>query len=285
MAIDKQKLLASLDSVPAFPSSVHKILELTSKTDCQPKELVGVIEHDPILTIKVLKLVNSAYFGLSREVVSIGHAVVYVGLNTIKNVAISVAAKGVLPKDNKAGLDMDEFWLHSLTVGVIGRMLARLKGLPETEVANFFVAGLLHDIGKIFLAHFHPTDYQAVINEQSLTHTAIADIEETQLGISHATLGGKLSEKWELPSDLIRAISHHHDIQKLTDAGDLEIGLACANSIANHMCHEIGDNNDKPSPGLNNIEQDWLGMSLEDTLAAMTDLDSEISKAKMFIEN
>ncbi|MBL4865629.1 MAG: HDOD domain-containing protein [Pseudomonadales bacterium] len=284
MTIDKQKLLTSLESVPAFPASVHKILEMTSRIDCQPKELVGVIEHDPILTIKVLKLVNSAYFGLSREVTSIAHAVVYVGLNTIKNVAISVAATGVLPKENKAGLDMNGFWLHSLSVGVIGRMLARLKKLPQTEVANYFVAGLLHDIGKIFLAHFHAIEYQEVLLEQSNSNTPIYEIEENLLGISHATLGGKLAEKWELPGELIKSILHHHDIANHTDAGDLEIGLSCANKVANYLLSKQNDDQ-LQSPELSTIEMQWLGMSVQDALSSMEELDSEIDKAKMFIEN
>jgi len=283
MAIDKEKLLQSIDSVPAFPASVHKILEMTSSPDCQPKALVGVIEHDPILTIKVLKLVNSAYFGLSREVTSINHAVVYVGLNTIKNVAISVAASGVLPKENKAGVNMEEFWMHSLAVGVIGRILAKDRKIPQTQLANFFVAGLLHDIGKVFLAHFYPDDYLKVVEAHEQDGGSIFKIEEKILGISHAALGGKLAEKWQLPADLIKSIYNHHIISDCKDAGSLEIGLACANSVANfRIAKQIDENS--PSPELNPVEMEWLGMSVEDALSSMDELENEIDKAKMFIE-
>ena len=119
MELSQENISNMLDEIPTFSQSVVRIIELTNDIDSSNKELVGQITNDPILTAKVLKLVNSAYFGLARTVDSIQHSVVYVGINTIKNLALSVAALGSLPQTNKAGLDMKDFWLHSLKTAVV----------------------------------------------------------------------------------------------------------------------------------------------------------------------
>lgn len=288
MAIDKDQILSMVDKVPAFPQSVHKILELTSSADCSPKELIQIIEHDPILTAKVLKLVNSAYFGLSRKVTSVNHAVVYIGINTIKNVAISVATSGVLPKENKAGLDMDAFWLHSLTVGVIARMLAKKISIPKNEQANYFVAGLLHDIGKVILAHFKPKDYAPVLHEVNTSNRLLFDVENELLGIDHAQLGGILAKKWQLPENLIDSISNHHAIQSVKSPSDLEIAIAASNSLADyHILYQSTDDEITraaiPKPALSEIETQWMQMNTNEALAYLTNLEDDINKAKAFI--
>ena len=119
-----QELLEMCERMPAFPASVQKVIALTSDINSSPKDLVKVIDHDPVLTMKILKVANSAYFGLSRKIVSINHAVVYLGLNTVKHVALAIAAIGSLPRENNADFDMDDFLLHSLTTAVLTRSLA-----------------------------------------------------------------------------------------------------------------------------------------------------------------
>ena len=107
MIIDQKDLIKYVEKLPAFPQSVTKVIELTSRAECSPKELVKVIEHDPVLTVKILKLVNSAFYGLSRPIKSINHGIVYAGFNTIKNLSVSIAAIGVLPRKNEIDFDID----------------------------------------------------------------------------------------------------------------------------------------------------------------------------------
>ncbi|MFK5892431.1 MAG: HDOD domain-containing protein, partial [Pseudomonadota bacterium] len=147
-----EKLEKMVDKMPAFPSSVNQILQLTSDINSSPKELIQVIEHDPVLTLKILKLVNSAYFGLSREVTSIKKSVVYIGLNSIKNISISIAAIGVLPSKNLSGYSMSDFLLHSLNTAAVAKLIGKSKGVAETDLGDYFVTSLLHDIGQLALA-------------------------------------------------------------------------------------------------------------------------------------
>ena len=108
-----KKLATAVDGMPAFPKSVQKILELTRDVNSTPNDLVQVIDKDPVVTVKVLRVVNSAYYSLPKQITSINHAVVYLGFNTIKNLALSIAAIGMLPASNEAGFDGQQYLIHS----------------------------------------------------------------------------------------------------------------------------------------------------------------------------
>ena len=142
MRVIGKDLFEIVEKMPAFPQSVHRVLELTSDIDSDPKILVEVIQHDPILVTKILRLVNSPYFGLAQKMTSINHAVVYIGINTVKNLALSAATLGVLPRTNAAGFDMDAFLMHSLATAIVARILGRKLHVPEREVFDYFLSGL-----------------------------------------------------------------------------------------------------------------------------------------------
>ena len=133
-----QRLTAAVDGMPAFPKSVQRILELTRDVNSTPKDLVDVIDKDPVVTVKILKVVNSAYYSLPKQITSIGHAVVYLGFNTIKNLALSIAAIGMLPKDNPSGFDVQQYLLHSLATAGLAKQLAHdavvAMGAPQPQV-------------------------------------------------------------------------------------------------------------------------------------------------------
>jgi putative nucleotidyltransferase with HDIG domain len=303
MPINQDHLISMVDKIPTFKQSVYKILALTSSPDCSAKELVHVIEHDPILTIKVLKLVNSAYFGLTREVTSVNHAVVYVGMNTIKNVAISVATTGALPKSNEAGLNMNEFWAHSLAVGVIAKLLSENKGIKPTEQTNYFVSGLLHDIGKVVFAYFIPEEYQKVLEKTKQEGIPLHLAEQQILGFDHSKIGAMVAEKWQLPAELIHSIKSHHDISQdvVTRSETARIphnSLSLAIYAANEIAHFIDlhkrakcESNDQLLLDAAAIEhtlpqevKDWLGWPLSEAVNNLSDLDNDIESALSFID-
>ena len=150
----ERKLGVAVERMPAFPRSVQKILELTRNINCLPKDLVGVIEKDPVMTMKILKVINSAYYGLPQKITSVGQSVVYLGINTIKNLALGFAAVGILPRMNAAGFDIQRYLLHSLVVGGTARQLATQFAKGEVDSGDAYIAGLLHDFGKVVFAQF-----------------------------------------------------------------------------------------------------------------------------------
>ncbi len=197
--------------MPAFPASVQQVIALASDINTAPKDLVRVVEHDPVLTMKLLKVANSAYFGLSKPIVSINHGVVYLGINTVRHVALAIAAIGVLPRENSAHFDMDDYLLHSLCTAVVTRSLARKLRIPEVEAANFFVAGLLHDIGQVVFAQYESAAFKGALEQAQREGSPIHLAEAARLGASHAELGALLGERWQLPGNLTHAIRLHHD--------------------------------------------------------------------------
>ena len=294
MGIDAQQIAKIVERIPAFPESVHRVLELTSSIDTPPKEIVAVIEHDPILTMRLLKTVNSPFFGLSREVTGIKQAVVYVGMNTVKNVAITVATAGALPKTNKAGLDIASVWMHCLRVGVIARIQAKRCGVNANDLASYFVAGLLHDVGKIVFAEYLPDIYKEVLSTFESTERSLVDIEREHIGIDHAELGGLVAKKWKLPADLIQAIELHHALlDPAFEASAEAVGqLALGVSFANCAAHVLEDESQaletlKASARfyrhLPELLLQWVGSDVEPALQALPNLAEEIEKAQTFM--
>lgn len=282
MQLSEKDISNMLEDIPTFSQSVIRILELTADIDSSAKELVDQIAHDPILTAKVLKLVNSAYFGLSRQVDSIQQSVIYVGINTIKNLAISVAAMGSLPQTNKAGLNMSDFWLHSLVTAVVAKLLAQKVCVPKPEISGYFISGLLHDIGQIILSQAEPKIYGWVLEEAKLLQTPLHEIEHDVFGLDHAALGALLAEKWQLPEPIVAAIRHHHDPEKIGEAQILDRVVFVASQTTKYIGEDevqismIGDIPDLIEP--------WPETSFEEIAESLPNLQEEIDSAKVFIQ-
>ncbi len=279
MPIEHEQLIEMVDKIPAFPHSVHQVLALTASADCAPKELVSVIECDPILTLKVLKLVNSAFFGLSKEIDSVNRAVIYVGINTIKNLAISVATAGALPTSNKAGLDMNQFWNHSLSVGVIAKQLASNRDVKGSDVSSYFVAGLLHDIGKILFAYFFPMEYKDALTESYESGTPIYVAEKKLLTLNHCDVGAILAKEWHLPQELFCGMERHHQTQ-FSDADDI---ISMAIFAADQISHQI-QQKDFKAQALPEVVEKWLGAPIEKAAESIPNLMDEMNKAAMFVK-
>ena len=150
-----------ISKMPSLSTTVTKVMEICNKPDTSPNDLNRVISLDPVLTGQVLKLVNSAYYSLPNQVTSLTRAIIMVGLNTVKNLALSAAVlQNLGSKESFQALSMEDFWTHSITVGVTAKRLAAAKRIPVAEREEYFVAGLLHDLGKIPLNNRFPGEYK-----------------------------------------------------------------------------------------------------------------------------
>lgn len=271
-----QKLAAAVDRMPAFPKSVQKILELTRDVNCAPKDLVQVIDKDPVVTVKVLRVVNSAYYSLPKQITSINHAVVYLGFNTIKNLALSIAAIGMLPADNAAGFDGQQYLIHSLSTAGIAKQLA--LRVEDADPMDCFIAGLLHDFGKVVFAQFMPAEFRQALQlcqrEQTSLHLALHQV----IGADHAAVGAMLVEKWRFAPDLIETIRQQHG----TDRQDTDM-IACvfaANQISKKLEFGFGGN-----PFIEELTPEIakrLGGTLDEVMVDLGDLTPVFEEAKIF---
>ena len=227
------RLSAAVERMPAFPKSVQRILELTRDINCPPKELVAVIEKDPVIAIKILKIVNSAYFSLPSKVTSISQSVIFLGLNTLKNLALNFSTIGMLPRRNAAGFDMQGYLMHSLLTASIARELVDRYADGEADATDAYTVGLLHNFGKVVFAQFMPQEFQRALELSVSEQVALHVAEEAVIGADHAYVGAMLAQHWQFPSSLVACIGGHHSG---SGEGALAECLHAADLISEQLC-------------------------------------------------
>lgn len=271
-----QKLAAAVDGMPAFPKSVQAILDLTRDVNCTPKDLVQVIDKDPVVTVKILKVVNSAYYSLPKQIASINHAVVFLGFNTIKNLALSIAAIGMLPKSNAAGFDVQQYLLHSLATANIAKKIA--SDLDGADPMDCFIAGLLHDFGKVVFAQFMPQEFRQALEISQTDGSSLHEALRQTIGVDHTVVGGMLVEKWRFAPSLVETIQNMHG----PDVKDTPM-VACvfaANQISKKLQFGFGGNQfvEPLTPAMARR----LGGDLEHVIAGLGDLGALFAEAQVF---
>ncbi len=271
-----QRLAAAVDDMPAFPKSVQKILDLTRDVNCTPKDLVQVIDKDPVLTVKILKVVNSAYYSLPKQVTSISHAVVFMGFNTIKNLALGIAAIGMLPKSNAAGFDVQQYLLHSLATAGVAKQLA--SDLDNADPMDCFIAGLLHDFGKVVFAQFMPEEFRHALEISQRDGSSLHEALQHSIGADHALVGAMLVEKWRFSPHLVEAIRNQHGAE-LKDS-DMIACVFAANQISKKLQFGFGGNTciEELTPAMARR----LGGHLDAVIARLGDLTTMFEEAQIF---
>lgn len=272
------ELVALVEKMPAFPKSVQRVVQLTSNIDVSAKEIVQVIECDPVLTAKILKVINSAFYGRSQKISSVQRAVVHIGLNTVKNLAMSVAAMGMLKASSMPGFSANAFLLHALTTAAICRRLAERIGLSQQECGDSFGAGLLHDFGKVVFAEFMPERFQMALLKSREDNVSLHLAELEFIGMNHAEVGALLAENWGVSDLLIEAIRHHHG-QPVSAFGEC---LLAANQISKQL-HFGNSGNPVVEPFSEAIENRF-GMPLEALIESLGDLGAVVRDAEVFIK-
>lgn len=280
MTVSTDQLIAYVEKMPAFPSSVQKVVQLASDINSPAKEIVRIIECDPVMTVKILKVINSSFYGLPTKVTSVQRAVVHIGLNTIKNLALSIAAIGMLNPNNKAGFNSNHFLLHSLSTAAICKLLGENLGLSKTDCSNYFVAGLLHDFGKIVFAQYLPAEFKLALAASRKERLSLHLTEQEFIGISHAQAGKMLAQKWQLADELVTAIAHHHDI--LEDSLMSQC-IFTANQITKHL--KYGNSGNAIIDEFPEIINKRFGMPLPELTKSLGDVRTIVSETAIFIRN
>ena len=196
--------------MPSLPTTATKVMQVCNTATPSPNDLNRVISLDPVLTGKVLQLINSAYYVRRNKVTSLTRAIIILGINTIKNIVLSSAIVKCMDTAAKsAAMDMDQFWSHSIHVGVAARLIAKAMKIPTREQEFYFLAGLMHDLGKIPLSSQFPKQYEHSVNQAG--HGDICEVEERLIGLNHCHTGRMIAEKWKLGDEIGEALTFHHD--------------------------------------------------------------------------
>lgn len=205
-----KKLVGQMTRLPSIPTLYMEIVDKANQPDSSLEDVARIIARDPGMTAKILKLVNSAFFGLRRELSSTEEAVAYIGLDTIKSLVLSIHAFSQFAHANAGGLTMESLWAHSLNVAARSKLIAQLEQADRKAVDEAFTAGMLHDIGKLVLAANMPEVFAQSVRLAEAEGLEFYRAEVQVLGASHADIGGYLLGLWGLPVPVVEAIALHH---------------------------------------------------------------------------
>jgi len=201
------RVVQRIRSLPTLPSVYHRVQEAMRNPDTTAGDLAKIIESDQAIASKVLRLVNSSYFGFSTKITSLRQAVVMLGFNAVRNALLAISVVNAFGKGNE-DFDRAEFWKHALAVAATARALSVHLRLGLQEDA--YAAGILHDIGKIVLDQFLHAEFMQCLRLSQMEEISFFDAERKVLGVTHCDVGEYLGEKWSLPPKLIEGIALHH---------------------------------------------------------------------------
>ncbi|MBN1602485.1 MAG: HDOD domain-containing protein [Chitinispirillaceae bacterium] len=215
------RVIEQIDNLPALPSIVTRLIRVVNSPDTSAEDAASLIERDPALTTKMLRLANSAFYGIPRSISSVSSAVVILGFNTIRSLVLSASVMKMFSGNNEHTLDKERFWKHSIVCALAAKIIVRhFINVRMMDPESAFCAGILHDIGKLIFNEFAGEDYKTACEYAMNNNIPLLEAERIVLGIDHAQIGRILADKWALPLDLEYSIVFHHspgEADKLTD--------------------------------------------------------------------
>ena len=230
-------IVEDVDSLPSLPSIVLKLIEVVNSPDSAADDAAELIEKDPALTSKMIRLANSAFYGIPRSISSVTSAVVVLGFNTIRSLVLSASVAKMF--DGKHSLDIDRFWKHSVVTAMAAKIIVRhFMTVRMMDPESAFCAGVMHDIGKLIFSQYMPDDYSVVCDYARDNKVSLVDAEDKVMGVNHAQMGKILSDRWSLPLDLEYGIVHHHN----PGGADKAQNLVNIIHLSDIIAHDLGCN-------------------------------------------
>ena len=272
---DYRQMVKEARGLPALASVVTRVMTAVIE-ETSAREIAQLIEKDASITARVLKVINSAYYGLSGHVSTVSQAVPLLGIQVVKNIVLTFSVMDIFAHENAKGVDFKKLWEHAFTTAVASRILAERVGYPDREEA--LVAGLLHDIGILLFVKNDLTTYAEAVKVHKETGRALTDVEEELMGITHAELGALLAEKWHLPEVIVLPIRHHHSPGLMEGGGQVR-KLTQAVYEADRLCDLfLVPQEQEAIVAYQNELYRSLGIKERDLLLVMTEITREVEE-------
>jgi putative nucleotidyltransferase with HDIG domain len=270
-----EEVVHAVSHVATLPEMHLRLLEVMNNPRSSALDMARVISRDPGLTSRLLKRSNSAYYGVGSSVATVTRAITVVGVGTLRELSLGTSVVRMFNKLPQDLLDMDAFWQHSVLVGVLARELAMMLSLPDTEEA--FVAGLLHDLGRVLLVAAMPVEYRKTLLFARAARRWLTTVEQDQLGFTHAQVGGALFRAWGLPKSLIAVAEFHHHPELVTRHRKLVELVHLADALAHGL--DLGNSGETRVPPFQ--DDLWTRLELPDRLGDLL-ADAEHSLADVY---
>ena len=272
------QLSAAADTVPVFRQSAQRVLALAADTQCKPSDLVNTIYQDPILTLKVLKVVNSLHYNLDHKVTSVEHALVHMGMNPIKNLLLPFTSSKQFIEDKISSFDTHQYLVYLLCTAHLAKHIAIT--IQYADPIECFVAGLLHDFGKLLLSQVAPREFSAALEKSRTTGSLLRNELQSTLQTDYAQVSSHLMEQWKFSAVLVQAVRHQHHDQ--LQNSDMNICVFAAIQISKHL--NFGFSGDNCATPFTDAVQRRLGGTLEQVAASVRKLNPLPDDLKMCVQ-
>lgn len=212
----RRKVEETINFLPPLPAIMTDLIEALNSEDIDFRSLGRIISRDPSMSLDVLKIANSAFYGLQAKVTGIEQAVRMLGTSEIASLCISCSAtQSLKPPKGVETVDLKRFWRHSVATGVIAKIVCPKLGVGRWD--SLYLAGLIHDVGAVILDRFKHDVYTEVLDLTRKENVTINEAEERIMGASHDTVGGWIMEKWKLPELFVQVARFHHSVMPASD--------------------------------------------------------------------
>ncbi len=259
-----EQLLKNDLKLPALPTIFSEINEAAKSPKCSGKDIADIVSKDPSLSATLLKIVNSAHYGLSKKVESLHYAAMALGTRQVSSLALGITVINYFKGISDQSVNMQSFWRHSVACGIAARMLAtQVKGTVPERV---FIGGLLHDIGWLIFLKFYPEECNLVFNKARLLGLNLHQVEPKYFGMNHARFGSLLAKNWQFSDNISSLIHYHHNRFKTAPPKEVAI-VYFSNWLVNVM--GMGFAEEKMLSRLDMNAWESLGLP-ETALAAIT---------------
>ncbi|MBW2090995.1 MAG: HDOD domain-containing protein [Deltaproteobacteria bacterium] len=273
------KTLSLMDQdLPTIPVVLSQIMHMTAAEDSSVKDLIKVLNQDQALTARILRVANSAYYGLREKATTIERAVVILGFDMVRSLAVGASFIHYFsPKNKYENFDLNSFWAHTTAVGVFAETIA--QDLRSIDSSDAFTAGILHDIGKLIMLIYFEEEFSRVLSKVAEERLDFFEAEMSELGLSHATVAGILLRHWHIPEVLVWAIEHHHQPLKAEKEFNLAVCLNLADFAARYI--QIGASGSPylQPPSIDLLQKASLtGRDFKETLKRLTRKKEDVFK-------
>jgi len=281
-----EKELSDIGNLPTISVVASKLLDLLVDNNIAMGKISELMQHDPAITAKILKIVNSAYYGVRKEVDTLKMALVLLGINEISNIIMSLSLfRGFdLHNEGSEGFDREAFWEHSAITAYIAQHISKRIGLRVH--GEEFTAGLLHDLGKIIMDQYYHEDFVNINKFMEEHRFRSVETEKIIFGVTHSEIGAWLIKKWKLPDKLVNIIKYHHNVEEAETDREIVALIAISDLLAHHMVDyqtDIYGSIDVKETAAWKILEFKLGQIKLDDLKE--ELKSTVEKAKTFIKS
>ncbi len=220
----RKKVEETINFLPPLPAVMADLIEAINSEDTDFRSLGRIISRDPSMTLDVLKIANSAFYGLQTKVTSIEQAVRMLGISEIASLCISCGTtQSLKPPQGVETVDLNRFWRHSVATGVIAKIVCAKLSVGRWD--SLYLAGLIHDVGAIVLDRFKHDVYKEILDLTAKENISVREAEEQVMGASHDTVGGWLMEKWKLPEVFVQVASYHHTVLPASDKYRIAVAI------------------------------------------------------------